>query len=818
MATIEELSDALLKADKAGNVDDARMFADEIVRLRQLQSQPAPPKAAAAPTEAPLPSAASEEAMIGQPETTVGGLAGAALRGAAPAIAGAGLGGLAGAGIGLIGGGPAGAGTGAALGARAGAVLGPALGPMADPIVAGINKLFGTNYTLPNEAVQHYLTQIGVPKPDTAAERITEAVTGGAVSGIGFNALARQVAKKAMAGSFMQRAGKAMSTSNLEAATAGAAAGLGGEVVKEAGGGPLMQIAGSVAGGIAGGFVGGAPFRSPKPPSARIEDDLALAIKGDKRAMQSVAEAGAADPAVRQAATDLGLNVDEIPDFLLSKNPQFQAAAAAVGSAPGARLGFEKQKALEALKTRAQAVIEEAGGTTDLSELNLNLSNKMESIAKTLEQQADDIYNVQIPKVLPANTPVKLDNTVAAIERRLTDELGGDVGGLKKIERKILEIAQAKRKLTSQEISLIDAQIAPLRAQVSVGNRDPQLLNQIAQLEQSKRAMINTPPTYGRLKQERSEVGGLVRRGNVIEGLNDLDDGLAKLYYGTLTEDLDAAATAAGAQDLVKEANSLWSQFKNISEQRASLFGEQLQRSIGDPLITATRNLSKKGAYTEYAALLNKMPQDMRQNAAVSSLAAAFGANVKDEAFNPTYFKKWYEGLQSNSQSKNVLFSNLPPETRKHLDNLYKIADNISSAEAKYVSTGRLQTAMQASETTVEKVYDAVTRALKGLAAGAITTPIAGPVVGSAVGGAIAASGNKQLLPLLNRADEFLLSPEFRKLVSTSRANPDAYTKAAEKAVNSTAFKRFADAVKLPQTQRNVAFLIGGGEEQPTQE
>ena len=814
MATIEQLSNALQKAHEAGNVEDAKVFAKEIIRLRQdqsaeMQGPPAPPEAATAPTEAPLPSAASEEAMIGQPETTAGGLAGAALRGAAPTITGAGLGGLAGAGIGMIGG-PTGAATGASIGARAGAVL----GPMADPIVAGINKLFGTNYTLPNEAVQHYLTQIGVPKPDTAAERITEAVTGGAVSGIGFNALAREVAKKAMAGSLAQRAAQAMTTSTAEAATAGAAAGLGGEVVKEVGGGPLMQFAGS----LAGGFAGGAPFRGVRPPSARIEDDLALAIKGDKRAMQSVAEAGASDPAVRQAATDLGLNVDEIPDFLLSKNPQFQAAAAAVGSAPGARLGFEKQKALEALKTRAQAVIEEAGGTTDLSELNLNLSNKMESIAKTLEQQADDIYNVQIPKVLPANTPVKLDNTVAAIERRLTDELGGDVGGLKKIERKILEIAQAKRKLTAQEISIVDAQIAPLRAQVAAGNRDPQLLNQIAQLEQSKGAMINTPPTYGRLKQERSEVGGLVRRGNAIEGLNDLDDGLAKLYYGTLTEDLDAAATAAGAQDLVKEANSLWSQFKNISEQRASLFGEQLQRSIGDPLITATRNLSKKGAYTEYAALLNKMPQDMRQSAAVSSLAAAFGANVKDEAFNPTYFKKWYEGLQSNSQSKNVLFSNLPPETRKHLDNLYKIADNISSAEAKYVSTGRLQTAMQASETTVEKVYDAVARSLKGLAAGAITTPIAGPVVGSAVGGAIAASGNKQLLPLLNRADEFLLSPEFRKLVSTSRANPDAYTKAAEKAINSTAFKRFADAVKLPQTQRNVAFLIGGGEEQPTQE
>lgn len=811
MATREELVNALEVAVRDNNIQDKRVLLAAIYRLDaggmpqqgdEMQGPPAPPEAAAAPAEAPLPSAASEEAMIGQPETTAGGVAGATLRGLSPAAVGA-VGGA------IMGGAPTGG-----IGAIPGALIGAAGMTLADPVVAGINSLFGTHYTKPSDALNHYLTQLGVPNPDTQAERLAGAAGRGVGEGLGQVGLGK--ALMASARPAVQAAGRFFAEKPAEQIASSVGSEVGMQSAKEAGYGPTGQLLAGLGGGMGAGI--GAGARIPRQASARIEDDLALAIKGDKRAMQSVAEAGASDPAVRQAATDLGLNVDEIPDFLLSKNPQFQAAAAAVGSAPGARLGFEKQKALEALKTRAQSVIEEAGGTTDLSELNLNLSNKMESIAKTLEQQADDIYNVQIPKVLPANTPVKLDNTVAAIERRLTDELGGDVGGLKKIERKILEIAQAKRKLTAQEISLVDAQIAPLRAQVAAGNRDPQLLNQIAQLEQSKGAMINTPPTYGRLKQERSEVGGLVRRGNVIEGLNDLDDGLAKLYYGTLTEDLDASAAAAGAQDLVKEANSLWSQFKNISEQRASLFGEQLQRSIGDPLITATRNLSKKGAYTEYAALLNKMPQDMRQNAAVSSLAAAFGANVKDEAFNPTYFKKWYEGLQSNSQSKNVLFSNLPPETRKHLDNLYKIADNISSAEAKYVSTGRLQTAMQASETTVEKVYDAVTRSLKGLAAGAITTPIAGPVVGSAVGGAIAASGNKQLLPLLNRADEFLLSPEFRKLVSTSRANPDAYTKAAEKAVNSTAFKRFADAVKLPQTQRNVAFLIGGGEEQPTQE
>jgi len=54
MATLEQLESALVKADQAGNVDDARAFAAEIRRLReQSQAAPAAPKAPAAkdPTE-----------------------------------------------------------------------------------------------------------------------------------------------------------------------------------------------------------------------------------------------------------------------------------------------------------------------------------------------------------------------------------------------------------------------------------------------------------------------------------------------------------------------------------------------------------------------------------------------------------------------------------------------------------------------------------------------------------------------------------------------------------------------------------------------
>jgi hypothetical protein len=94
MATLEQLSAALIKADAAGNAADAKAFADEIRRMR---SAPAP---AAMPTSAaPAPAAPSfGQKVMGVVEPTVemlgaagGGLLGAPL-GPAGVVGGAGLG------------------------------------------------------------------------------------------------------------------------------------------------------------------------------------------------------------------------------------------------------------------------------------------------------------------------------------------------------------------------------------------------------------------------------------------------------------------------------------------------------------------------------------------------------------------------------------------------------------------------------------------------------------------------------------------------------------------------------------------------------
>jgi len=274
MATIEQLSNALQKAHEAGNVEDAKVFAKEIIRLRQdqsaeMQGPPAPPEATAAPTEAPLPSAASEEAMIGQPETTAGGVAGAALRGLSPAAVGA-VGGA------IMGGAPTGG-----IGAVPGALIGAAGMTLADPVVAGINSLFGTHYTKPSDALNHYLTQLGVPNPDTQAERLAGAAGRGVGEGLGQIGLGK--ALMASARPAMQAAGRFFAEKPAEQIASSVGSEVGMQSAKEAGYGPTGQLLAGLGGGMGAGI--GAGARPTVIAAAALPEG---AVEAEKRGIQTI--------------------------------------------------------------------------------------------------------------------------------------------------------------------------------------------------------------------------------------------------------------------------------------------------------------------------------------------------------------------------------------------------------------------------------------------------------------------------------------------------------------------------------------------------
>ena len=170
MATIAELEDALVNADKAGDTEAARVLADEIVRLRGSAGQ----IPGAAPGQVAPPAAPQE------PETTAAGVIGGITRGMALPTAGAAAG--------------------AAMGGVPGAVAGGAASVLIDPMVALANRIFGTQYQQPSQALADLLTRLGVPVPQTGTEQFAQEATTGVAAGTAIPAQAARMATALAAG------------------------------------------------------------------------------------------------------------------------------------------------------------------------------------------------------------------------------------------------------------------------------------------------------------------------------------------------------------------------------------------------------------------------------------------------------------------------------------------------------------------------------------------------------------------------------------------------------------------------------------------
>lgn len=199
MASLADLQDALVNADKAGDVDAARQLADAIHSMRKVDSA--------------KPAAAQAGGMINDIGRQVG------------LTARHGIEGLAGT-----------------------AQL------LTEPIRYATDRLFSqTGNTKPLGAMaSDFADMIGLPKPQGANERtVGEAAklmagTGGLVKG------ASAMASKAAPA--VQSALSALSANPLQQVTAAAGSGLAGGASKEAGGGFWAQLGASALGGIAGGM------------------------------------------------------------------------------------------------------------------------------------------------------------------------------------------------------------------------------------------------------------------------------------------------------------------------------------------------------------------------------------------------------------------------------------------------------------------------------------------------------------------------------------------------------------------------------------
>lgn len=694
-------------------------------------------------------------------------IAGGAIRGAGPIATGAGIGALLGLPL---------AGVGAIPGAFAGAAaMGIAQSEAVGALVNKVNQTFGTNYSRPDEAMQHFLTYLGVPQADTEAARLVQATTKGmaeAASGVG---VGKALMAAAPALSVPAIVGEAISTQPATQMAMGGGAALGTQAAKEAGLGPLAQFGAGLAGGMAGGMgmgIGTPAFQAEYQAQKEVVPLTEIAIKaarGDKAAMQEFAKAAIADQKMQKAAKDLGL---ELSPELLASDPQYIKLAQAIASSQNSRLGIQQQEQLYAVGERANKLLGELGGSNNFAGLSDKVKATMQGTHEALKKSEDSLWT-KLRETIPAKTPSPGTSTMAEINKAAS-EFGG-VDKLGKMELAIRNDLQPKR-IYDTEGKFVGMKM----------------------------------PTYALLERRRQEVGDATRGAGPF---SDAGIGLAKKYYALLSEDAARVAEAVGAGDLSKQAKAFTVQRKDLEDRLTTLFGDQLNKSLSGKLQTAT-NVLAKGDVNQLANILNAAPKELRQEIVATGLNEAFGKATQTKGeLNFDSFSKWWKGIEENKQAKNLIMSNLPAASREKLQSLADLSAQVSKVLAAKVNTGKILDAMKTVERPMEKVVQAAKNVAMGVAIGtpaeaaASAIGLGGHGVGYAVTTAVTTALMAKKSAPLQAADELLMSPGFQKLIKEMAAKyPNGAPKAEAQVIKSSAFRKFADAANIPQAARATFF------------
>ncbi len=479
---------------------------------------------------------------------------------------------------------------------------------------------------------------------------------------------------------------------------------------------------------------------------------------GAGRATEVLATQAAPDPKVLEAARRLKIEGYLQPDHLTS-NQAYRELAQAVKSIPGSQARAAELTGLEAVGKQADDLITQIGGMTDLSRMNQAVRTNLSQTVANLERRANTAYD-DLRQNIPAQTRGPADNVLAFVEQRALDLDGPK--NLSPLEKAV------RSKLSPKEIKDADGNVIGMRQ-----------------------------PTYALIDDVRRDIGAAARQQGAFK---DADTGLAKRLYALIDDDQFALAEAAGRGEQYRLAKSLVAMRKGIEDDMISLFGRELDQSLVTKLSTATTALSK-GDADKLVKVLQAIPEDMRQMVAASALNTAFGKATQNGALNFNTYANWYEGLLQNKQAYAALMNNLPQPARKALSDLYRVSNNVRKATRERITTGRIQAVqqeLQGADTLLSNVFNVAKRAAIGIPAEAATTAVGLPGAGIASG--LTAALSKGVKPeVLKAADELIASPEFQRLAveGATKTNPSQST--IRSVALSAAFRRFADAAKMPR-------------------
>jgi hypothetical protein len=721
----------------------------------------------------------------GDGKTDIGGVLGAVERPLIPTTVGAAIGSVAG-----------------PEGALAGAGIASAVFGAGDLLVPLINKMFGTTYSTPTDALNHYLTKAGIAIPDSEFERIVQAAATGAAGAVGSMG-AGQVLKGASgavegAQSTAQGVGKALMEAPASQVAGGAAAGAASEGAAAAGAGPIPQMAA----GIAGGFVGSrlAPGRpaltTPSAPRVQTAEKAASEIGtlvrkasspslGRAAAREKLVALADINPEAKAAADRLGF---DLPADVFADNPQVRAAAGLTRSVAGSETESAWRASVQNALDRADDVIRQydatfVEGSAAPGVVSQRVRDSLTKTREALSKEAADLY-AQVDQAVPKQTPVKLDNL-----RSTLDGIASEVG---------------EDGLSSQEKAL--------------------------------RKMLDQGPTYGRLLREKNLIGQALSRKESPYG--NMEAGSLKRLYGALAEDqlanvdaagkaaapglqtsaapgaasgttLSEASSPAGISSLgekLRTANLLYAKERALGDRIVDVFGSDVEGSIANRMRSAVVSASK-GDGEQFGKLMDLVPEDLRRETVATSLASV--ARNRRGEFGFAEYANTYRGLRANPEVYSKIVKTLGDGSDGVLRDLYEVSKRITDARANVLVTGKANQALLSSMSAENVVAKVLKSTIVRGATTAGTVALGGGPIGAGAANIITsaiAGGDRDAL---KAAGKLFASAKFQTLVEAAARGRMPNLDTIRETARSSAFANFARAVKLPfATQQREMWIL----------
>lgn len=512
---------------------------------------------------------------------------------------------------------------------------------------------------------------------------------------------------------------------------------------------------------------------------AALTKEAAGTGRAATRAQKILAEQAAPDAATVKSAERLGI-ADNLQADHVTTNQEFRELSQAIKSVPGSAARAQELEGLRVVAKRADDLVEELGGTHDLSTLSQNIKNNMVATGDQLEEQANKLYR-QIREAIPAETRAGAPKVLEFIQGR-AKAMGG-VENLSTLEKSIVKKLSPKTVTTTEKI--------PARAGVTSAS--------------SRKMETTLEPRYALVDDVRQTIGNAARARGPF---SDADTGLAKKLYSLITADQDAAAGVHGMAEVSSAAKAAVRTRKALENDTVALFGKNLGNSLVGNLAGGTKALAA-GDTAKFLKVLNAVPKDQRREVVASALNYAFGKSAKSGDMSFHAYARWFEGLQKNKQAYTAVMSNLPASARESLHDLYKVSNGISLSSKERIVTGRLNAItkeLEGADTAMERVYDVVkkvagTTALEG-ASSAIGLPGAGLAAGLM-------NALKTKTPVMQAADKLLASPEFIAMARASATSegPKAAT-VKRLAASKRMAKFFKEAGSPPEMRDHEKWLM----------